>query len=80
MNIAKTGILLLASLSAAQNAPPDKCLISGTVVDSVTGAPVVYQFECTINYILLKAVVPFQDGKFVSASCLYHDSNWDGAS
>jgi hypothetical protein len=32
-------LLLFALLSAAQNAAPDKCLISGTVVDSVTGAP-----------------------------------------
>ena len=30
-------LLLIALLGAAQNVPSDKCLISGTVVDSVTG-------------------------------------------
>jgi hypothetical protein len=34
-----TAVLLLALMLAQQTAPPEKCAISGTVVDSITGMP-----------------------------------------
>lgn len=34
-----TSILVLALLLAQQAAPPEKCTLAGTVVDSVTGMP-----------------------------------------